>query len=356
MRCGLAVIIFLSSVELVTADPGPRQTVSNGPISDMQGPMEQTLAQNNPQPPATTTQAEQGKAANSKVAPGQFEVDEEAADRALERTLIQTGVLLLPLGQVEIEPSFRYTRREQDIPTFVTEGENTFVGTANIRRNIMEANMQFRFGLPFDSQFELQIPYRYVDESRPTKVGLTERNETDDSGHGRGDIRVGLAKTLLREARWWPDLVGRVIWDTDTGETRDNNVVLGDSYNEIIGALSAVKRQDPLAFVGGISYTYTLEKDDVKPGRSINFSIGTVLAASPDTSLSLSVNQSFINELEVDNNSIDGSDQVVGTVTLGASSIIGKNKLLNFSTDIGLTDEAPDYSVRVSLGWRLNIF
>ena len=54
-------------------------------------------------------------------APGQFEVDEEAIERALERTLVQEGVLLLPLGQAEIEPSFTYTRREFDVPTVVVQ-------------------------------------------------------------------------------------------------------------------------------------------------------------------------------------------------------------------------------------------
>ena len=33
-------------------------------------------------------------------APGQVEVDEEAAERALDLTLVQEGVLLLPFGRV----------------------------------------------------------------------------------------------------------------------------------------------------------------------------------------------------------------------------------------------------------------
>src|SRR5687767_5468809 len=56
--------------------------------------------------PAPSAQAE--GAAPRGPAPGQFEVDEEAVQRALERALVQTGALLLDPGTVEIEPRFSY--------------------------------------------------------------------------------------------------------------------------------------------------------------------------------------------------------------------------------------------------------
>jgi hypothetical protein len=37
-------------------------------------------------------------------APGQFEISEEATERALERTLVATGNLIVPAGFAEIEP------------------------------------------------------------------------------------------------------------------------------------------------------------------------------------------------------------------------------------------------------------
>jgi hypothetical protein len=59
-----------------------------------------------PPPPAPPA------AAPSAPAPGQFEVSEEAAERALERTLVATGNLVVPQGFAEFEP-FR-------LVTFVT--------------------------------------------------------------------------------------------------------------------------------------------------------------------------------------------------------------------------------------------
>ena len=306
-----------------------------------------------PPAPAASEEAEQPHSAEAAVAqagPGEFEVEEKEIDRALERTLVQTGVLLLPYGKAEIEPSFSYARWKVDTPTFVSENGTVFVGEQEVRRNDFQTAQSLRFGLPFDTQLELGLPYRYVDELTVTKVGFGERREADSSGSGYGDLTVGVAKTLLREnGGWWPDIVGRVRWDTDTGKSISGDVPTGGGFNELAGSLSVVKRQDPLAFVGGVSYETTFEKNDIQPGDALGFSVGTILAASPDTSLRLGLDQRFVNEARVSGHSIDGSDQTIGTLSIGVASILGHGVLLNGAVDIGLTDDAPDYAVRASL-------
>ena len=62
-------------------------------------------------PPAPAAPAAPSATAPAGAAPGQFEVSEEAAERALERTLIATGNLVVPQGFAEFEPLFSYTRR-----------------------------------------------------------------------------------------------------------------------------------------------------------------------------------------------------------------------------------------------------
>jgi Putative MetA-pathway of phenol degradation len=291
-----------------------------------------------------------------RQAPGQFEIEEGAIDRALERTLVQEGVLLLPLGQAEIEPSFTYTRRELNVPTFVTQNGSTFVGEQEVKRDEFVSTTALRFGLPFDSQIEVGIPYNYVDESVDTTVGGATRTHNSEFGHGFGDLNVGLAKTLLQEgAGWWPDMIARVTWDADTGKTRDNGVLLGGGFNELSGSLSAVKRQDPLAFVGGVSYAKAFENDDIEPGEEVGFSLGTVLAASPETSLSFFFNQTFADDTKVDGDKINGSDQVIGTFNIGAATILGRNMLLSVTGEIGLTDDAPDYAIGASLPIRFDL-
>ena len=84
------------------------------------------------------------------------------------------------------------------------------MGDQEVRRNEFVTGQTLRVGLPFDSQVEFDLPYRYVDQSVSTPVAFGQRRFEDGSGHGLGDLRVGVAKTLLREnGGWWPDLVAR---------------------------------------------------------------------------------------------------------------------------------------------------
>jgi hypothetical protein len=142
-----------------------------------------------------------------------------------------------------------------------------------------------------------------------------------------------------------------VQWNTDTGET-DNGIFLGSGFHEISGSVTAVKTQDPLVFVGSAFYLTSFEKGGVDPGDQIGFSLGSLLATSPETSLRFFINQSFANEVEVDGQAIPGSDAVFATFTIGVSSIMGPRVLLDLTAGIGLTDEASDYFVDVSLPIR----
>src|SRR5262249_4968021 len=99
-----------------------------------------SVSATSPPPSIKPTQESQAPAA-PKPAPGQFEVDEEAAERALERTLTATGALLVPQGYAELQPAFSYTRRE--IPNLVP---------FNVERNEFAASLTGRIGLPWESQ------------------------------------------------------------------------------------------------------------------------------------------------------------------------------------------------------------
>ena len=226
-----------------------------------------------------------------------------------------------------------------------------FTGQSEARRDEFDFGLGLRVGLPLDAQFELNLPFRIVDQSLSR---FPDRSEQEDTGSGLGDVSLGLAKTLLREGRWWPDLIGRITWDTASGERRDNGVVLNGDFDEIRGSLTALKRQDPLAFVGAVSYQTAFEKDDVEPGDELGFSIGTVLAATRDLPAP-GARPGLRQEAEIDGGRIRGSDQVMASLTLGAAAVLGRGLLVDVSADIGLTDDAPDYAVSVGLPIRFDL-
>lgn len=305
-----------------------------------------------PEPPAQSHPSPKNQAPSQ--APGQFEVDEEAAERALERTLVVQGALLLPFGLAEFQPSFSYARNElDDLNLFIQQGVPILV-EQDVRRNALTGDLFLRFGLPFDSQVEFGIPYQFIDSTEVNEISLVGRNAVSSDSSGFGDFRLGLAKGLLREGLWWPSLIGRVTWDTDTGETNARNP-LGSGFNELTGSLTATKRQDPLVFIGSASYTTSFEANRINPGDELGFSVGALLAASPETSLRLILNQTFADKLEVDGRRIDGTDRVIANLSFGASSIVGHGKFLDFTASTGLTDQASEYSVGVTLVVRFDV-
>lgn len=281
-------------------------------------------------------------------APGTFEVDEEAATRALERTLVREGALLLPFGALEVEPSLSYIRDERDTPTVV----NGFVGEEEFRRNTVDAEVELRFGLPFDSQLEIEIPYSFIEDETVTSVGFAGIDEESESNTGFGDIELGFTKTLLRENGWRPDLFGNVNWNTRTGGGNDG---VGTGFHELQGTLTAVKRIDPLVWVGGVSYQYAFERDDIQPGQEIGLSLGTVLAVSPETSLRFFLLQTFADEVEVLGDDVPGSDQVASSFEFGVSSVLSPRVLFDLSAEIGVTEDAPDFQIELSLPIRFNL-
>jgi hypothetical protein len=293
--------------------------------------------------------AETPASPQTPAAPGTFAVNPEDAKRALERTLVQAGALLLPFGAIDVEPGFTYQRRETTRP-FLFQSEGLLqVGTLETRENELTGSLDFRFGLPWTSQLEFGVPYRYRDVS---EVFLSTEESTSASGFG--DVNVGFAKEFLRERGWRPDLIGRVTWNSDTGQEK-NGLVLGSGFHSVTGSLTALKRQDPLAFIASGFYRTNFEKNDIDPGDEFGFILGTVLAASPDTSLSLSLQQTFANDVSLGGRSIPGSDQVSSVLVVGASSVLGRGVLLSLNAGIGLTDDAPDYFVGVSLPIRFNL-
>lgn len=296
--------------------------------------------------------------ARQKAKAGAFEVDEEAAERALERTLTQVGALLLPFGQGEIQPFFTYSRVEAFNPLVVNRGGDLLTVHQKLRLNEFDMGVFTRFGLPFDAQLELSLPYTVTDRTRvndlaPVGGGLSQSSSRSVSR--LADIRVGVAKTLFREKGWRPDLIARLTWTAPTGRWQADQVLLGGGFHRLRGSLTALKRQDPLAFSGTFFYEGAFDEHNDNPGDRYGFTVGAFLAASPETSLSLALQQVFIDEFKVNGRTIRGSDRVVSSFVLGASSIIAKKILLSVSGGIGLTDDAPDYFVNISVPIRFDV-
>jgi hypothetical protein len=293
---------------------------------------------------ASPTSATRQAANAPPSAPGQFEVSEETAERALERTLVATGNLLVPSGFAEVEPLFSYTRRET--PNLVLFNQN---------RNEFTWALDTRLGLPWESQFEIALPYNLVNQQLTNAFVAPPQLVSNRSGNAVGDLTVGLAKTLIHESGWIPDVLGRITYEAPTGPFNVNQVPLLSGESKLSFAATALKRQDPLVFTATAGYTKAFQANHVNPGDQINFQTGAFLATSPETTLRGVLTQNFIQDTTVDNVTFKGSNSAQSILNFGASSILGRGILADLQVGVGLTNSAPKYSVILSGTYRFGV-
>ena len=276
-------------------------------------------------------------------------VDEAAAERALERTLIQSGALLLRRGSIELVPSLTYSVNDIDFPVTVLVGNEPELGSINRERISSSLDLTARFGLPADSQLEIGVPYSTVTEKSMLSVAGLPNVEIDETGRGIGDFRIGFAKTLMRENGRRPDIVGRVTFSSGNGDETDDGVLLGGGFESWSGSLSFVKRRDPLAMFFSLGYADTRGTNNIDPGDQYSISLGTALAVSPESSIFGSITYQSIAETKIGNQAVEGSDFSATALTLGRTAILRRGTLLSVFTKIGISEDAPDYSLAFSL-------
>ena len=315
--------------------------------------VEHTLPEPSEPSPGALEGAERKDKTPPESPPGVVTVKEGAAERALSRSLTREGALLLPPGILELEPIVSYARKEDSTPRLFTSDSQLSAGETDLNTDILTADIAMRLGLPWDSQLEIGLPYRWAEVESVNKIGFVSTESTSQSAAAFGDLRVGLAKTLLREGLWRPNLVGRFTWDTNSGKLSENGLSLGGGFNEFRGSLTAIKTQDPMVFVGGLSYEYSLEEEQFKPGPTISANLGTFIAMSPETSIRFLISGAYQDESKFSGNKIIGSDRTIVSFVIGGSTLLAPRTLLNISVGFGLTNDADDFTITMSLPFRL---
>jgi hypothetical protein len=301
---------------------------------------------------ASTAQAQTG-AKPVKPSPGQpaeEAVDEELLARALERSLVITGGVLLPPGQFEIEPGFQ----------FDYTGRST-IGL--VRRETVVASLGLRVGLPWTSQLELAVPYGR--QKVETLIGGVS-SSVDDSG--MGDVQIGLSKELMSAGRGGTSLIGNITYQNASGDsnlallgnpalgTLLSSTSLGAGFDSVQATLTAVKRMDPLVFLGSFTHSFnrstTAGGADIDPSDSNSVNFRAILATSPSASLRLGFSLARSGDLKVNGAPLAGSKQTLGLLELGGSVVITRRVLLDVAFAAGLTESAPDFILGVSLPIR----
>ncbi len=337
-------------------------------VSDMQGG-EQAAAP--PPPPSPQTQVPPAQAPSepppsetARATPGEVSKDDQLIRAAFERTLIDRGGLLLPFRSFEVEPSFTYIHSSRD--SIVIDGFTILpvlvvgdIFSERIRRDAFLGATTMRFGLPWDSQFELRMPYGY----QLDRALSADNQERSQGEFGVGDIELAVSHQLLRSRGWTPDLLGSVRWKSTTGDDpfdaeNADRPVFGTGFHSVDFGLTAVKVSDPVVFFGGVNYTLNLPSDKsfgrLDPGDSYGFQLGLALALNLDTSVNVAYEHRYTDSTTIDGDEAPGSFLTTGILSIGLTQVLRDDVSIDFSVGIGLTEDSPDVQVSIALPLRFS--
>lgn len=281
-------------------------------------------------------------------------VEEETA-RALERALVREGGLLLSPGSLEVEPRLQYTYRGSRGVGIVTLPSGAQVTNRETKQDRIDGTLGLRLGLPWSSQAEIRIPYVWTRQTGSAAALAITESQRDS---GLGDVEIQLTKQLAGEKGGMPALLGSLNLKTTTGNFEPGRVSAGLGFPSLQASVTAVKRQDPLVFVGGVSYTAyrsrTYGGNDTELGNGIGFRFSTILAANPGTSLRVGLDFTRYGKTKINGVDVPGSDTVSGMMEFGLSTLVSAHTLLDLSVGFGVTPDAPNLRIGMSLPIRLD--
>jgi outer membrane putative beta-barrel porin/alpha-amylase len=296
----------------------------------------------------------------------------------LERALIEQGGLLLRPGQFEIEPSVEYTffstRRISVsgfsiLPTLIIG----VLETEKAERSVLDTVLTARLGVFRNVQAEVRVPYRFTWDRL-----TTETAERTESNSGIGDVEAALLFQALRERGAIPDLIIGVRGKTRTGDDPfggdPNDPPVSTGFHSVTGMMTAVKAVDPAALFASVLYTHHFGrtvrlvatdpfKTEIDPGDSFGYNLGLALALAPELAMSFRFEQRFVFETETRSpatggrrTEVRGSTLNVGTAFVGVNWALTRNVSVDMSVGVGVTEDAPDVSLRLAVPIRFNLW
>lgn len=291
------------------------------------------------------------------------------AERAI---LERQGGVLVPAGQLVLEPSFQYTygsRNLLDLSGVQFLGA-IFIGRINVAgidREVFSPSLDLRYGLHRRVEFEANIPYAWRTDHFASDVGGEDQDLDYISGQGIGDIQFGLFSQLLYQEKWWPDVVLNVQAKAPTGkdpfDVDENELPRGLGTWGLSGGLTFVRTLDPAVVFGSIRYLWDIEKDfgssvgTIDYGDTVEYSLGLALALNERLALTMSLQHSLTDftrqEFDGSRRKLVGSDLNAARLFIGGSYRMSEMLTVNLNAGIGITEDAPDFQIELSVPLRL---
>jgi hypothetical protein len=270
----------------------------------------------------------------------------DQAARALSRTLVEQGGLLLEPGRFELAPEVSFALSDQD-EMLAADGS---VVQAQTRR--FTGTLTLRLGLPARLQAEGELPLVWARQNAVAN-GPPAADES-----GLGDIRGALTLHLYKGSGGAPDVLLDGFWKTRTGRTPLDatdpaKVPLGTGTQQAGGGLSLVKAVDPVVLLASVSLGYgiprRLHAGWLATGPEVGITTSAVLAVSPETSMSFGLEQSYSGDVKLAGKSLASTGHTAAVFDVGFATLVSSAGLLQITLGIGLTSDVPRFQVSMGL-------
>ncbi|WP_222566094.1 transporter [Novilysobacter antarcticus] len=322
----------------------------------------------------------------------------EAAKRSVDDVKQQVAAVFDRRLTLENAVTYnRYDRKQLTLTGFLAL-DAIFLGNIaieNVESDTLTYNFAARYGLNPRLTLNLDVPYIarktvYQKGGAGGSAGAVAQEDT--YGHGFGDITVSGNYRMFMESPRWPETVltlgvtaptGRepygISWEVlerdDDGFIRfavPEKEPTGNGVWQTNVGVSVVKTADPAILFGNFGYIHsfsnsfddldnnpeTVNPGDVQLGRSFYFGAGVAFAFNERTSLSISYSDKLSARARTRYDGqewvkIIGSDANAGMFNLGVTYALSQHTTLVSSLGIGLTPDAPDFSLVFKVPYML---
>lgn len=204
-----------------------------------------------------------------------------------------------------------------------------------------------------------------------TRIPLVVKYDTQD------ELNVSDVGDVSVTARWQPlayvpGKMSTTLFGTFSSKTGvspyeidiKRELSTGSGYYSLSGGASLSKVLDPVVIFGSTSLSYNFPVDDlnqvrgarlleeVETGFGLSGSAGFAYSLSYDISLSVSAQVSYSDETTLtfsDGTRAVAEDQMTGFLSMSLGTRVSDTTIVNTSLGIGLTEDAPDFSLGLSL-------
>lgn len=336
-----------------------------------------------------------------QTAGAEGEIKREAGpSQSVENVLQEEHTLFANKWTIDASLNYTHYDRKQLVLDGFLALDAIFLGDISIddvESDIISLDFGARYNLTDRWQLGVRVPFlsRFSTYTKNTTADEDVAQADVDTTFELGDIELSSYYKLVQETERWPDTVWNVRLKAPTGkdpygiknvenEYVDTNGTADDSDDTIIfhtypselptgsglwalsTGFSFVKTTDPAILFANIEYTHQFansfddisseagvtQPGDVRLGDSLAYGLGIAFALNDRTSLSFAFSQRLQEEAEIKYegeswDTVSGSDGNAATFSTGVTYALGRKSAISTSVGIGLTPDAPDFSLSV---------